>query len=92
MPIFRSYGTRLDLDVDRVKRERGGVSQLDPWLVWQLPSENPYPRDRELDTPELVIIREKNPETDPMFSAEHPAMQGIEELFFQLTGAIAPVA
>jgi len=81
----------LDLDVDRVKTQRGGVSQLIPWLVWQLPSENPYPRDRQLNTPELVIVREENPDTNPMFSPGHPAMQGITELFFQLTGAIAPV-
>lgn len=75
----------LDLDIDRVNRN----GQPFPWLVWQLASENPYPRDPVLDQPERVIIREENASVDPRFSG-HPATRGIDEMYFQFTGYVRP--
>lgn len=75
----------LDLDVDRVMREQ----QDFPWIVWQLSSENPYPRDATLDQPERVVIRDEKRDVDPLFSS-HPITDGIDELYFQYAGYIRP--
>ncbi len=71
----------LDLDIDQVQRG----NQSFPWIVWQLQSENPYPRDRALDAPERVIVRDESPNTDPRFG-NHPSTIGISELYFQYAG------
>ena len=75
----------LDLDVDRVMREK----QDFPWMVWQLSSENPYPRDPTLDQPERIVIRDENRDINALFSA-HPITEGIDELYFQYVGYIRP--
>ncbi len=79
----------LDLDVDRVRSSDQGTPVLIPYLVWQL-RENPYPRDSQLNLPELVLIRDEDPETNPRFG-DHPSTRGITELYFQLTGYIEPI-
>ncbi|MDG2185833.1 MAG: Gldg family protein [Mariniblastus sp.] len=84
----------LDLDVDRVMRqiqtsETAVVQQDFPWVVWQLSSENPYPRDSTLDEPERVVIRDENRDVDALFSS-HPVTEGIDELYFQYAGYIRP--
>lgn len=71
----------LDLDIDQSQR-RG---QAFPWVVWQLESENPYRRDRRLDQPERVIVKEENLES-PTKIGGHPAVTGITELYFQFAG------
>ncbi len=75
----------LDLDVDRVMREQ----QDFPWIVWQLSSENPYPRDSILDQPERVVVRDENSDINALFSS-HPVTDGIDELYFQYVGYIRP--
>lgn len=79
----------LDIDVDRVSTERNGEKLLIPYLVWQL-SDNPYPRDSQLNLAELVVIRDEDPATNPRFG-NHPSTRGISELYFQLTGYLEPI-
>ncbi len=83
----------LDLDVDFIRRQMpDGNSGKFPLIVWQLASENPYPRDNLLNqTPELVIVHESETDRDQRFSRENPATQGIDELYFQYTGNIKGV-
>jgi ABC-2 type transport system permease protein len=60
------------------------------YIVWQLPSENPYPRNNLLNQEERLIIHDRDPNRDPRFSTD-PATQGIDELYFQFSGYIQPV-
>ena len=76
----------LDLDIDRAKRQ----NQAFPWIVWQMESENPYPRDRRLDDKERVIVREENPSA-PTKIAGHPSTTGISELYFPFAGYLRPL-
>lgn len=81
----------LDLDVDRVRSapppEQTMVEQsaeYSGYIVWQMRSENPYPRNDILNQEERLIV------DDPPFS-EHPATQGIDELYFQFTGYLQQI-
>ena len=74
----------LDLDVDTVKRGE----QSSPWLVWQLKSENPYPRDPVLDVPGRIVVQEVRSDLDPLFSNKHPATRGITEICLQYPGYV----
>jgi ABC-2 type transport system permease protein len=90
----------LDMDVDRVTTTlKDGREQKISWIVWQN-ADNPYPANRRLDTPELVIVKNRDPD-DPRFSTTHPSTRGsqsgesqssgIDEMLFQYTGDLAPV-
>lgn len=82
----------LDLDLDRVNStNEAGQSELIPYLVWQLSSENPYPRDKSLDLPELLVIREEDASTNPRFSNAHGSTRGISELYFQYATYLEPI-
>ncbi len=79
----------LDLDIDRRQQTIQGQSITSPWLVWQAASENPYRLDQQLNRAgEMFVIRQMEGAGGSRFSDEHPAMKGIEELFFQFTGDI----
>ena len=87
----------LDLDVDRVRSQPPPgqsmvekVPEYSSYLVWQLPSENPYPRNNLLNQMERLIIHDRDPNRDPRFSS-HPATLGVDELYFQFAGYIQPV-
>ena len=77
----------IDLDTDYITRTRQEQTARFPYLVWQSPSANPYPRNQNLGKVGQLIIKEDNKEVDPRF-AEHPATLGIEELYFQFAGYI----
>jgi ABC-2 type transport system permease protein len=79
----------LDLDIDRRKMRLSADAELmSPWLVWQAASENPYRLDQTLNRAgEMFVIRQDGA-SGSKFLNEHPAMNGIEELFFQYTGDI----
>ncbi len=90
----------LEMDVDRVSMKLSdGRDQKIPWIVWQA-ADNPYPANSRLNTPELVIVKNRNPD-DPRFSTLHPATRGnsingsqtsgIDEVLFQYTGNLTPV-
>ena len=76
----------LDIDTDRVS---AGNGRYLPWIVWQPESFNPYPKDKRLSLPELVIVKEVDP-LNPSINRAHPATSRIDELFFQYTGYISP--
>jgi ABC-2 type transport system permease protein len=81
----------LELDVDHsLRRLEDGSSVKIPWIVWQLASENPYPRDSLLNQQEQIIVHDREQILDPRFSSTHPAtMEGrIDELYFQFAGNI----
>ena len=79
----------LDLDIDRRPVNLGDVTMNSPWLVWQAASENPYRLDQQLNRAgEMFVIRQLEGAPGSRFHPEHPAMDGIEELFFQFTGNI----
>ncbi|QEG24552.1 Gldg family protein [Mariniblastus fucicola] len=79
----------LDLDIDRRQQKIGNNTLTSPWLVWQAASENPYRLDQELNRAgEMFVIRQPEGSAGSRFDTEHPAMKGIEELFFQYTGDI----
>ena len=77
----------IDLDIDSVPRG----SQSSPWLVWQLPTSNPYTRDPVLSIPERIIIQESRGDIDPLFSKTHPSTRGITELYFQYAGYLRKI-
>ncbi len=77
----------LDIDTDYVTRTQGDQSYRFPYLVWQSPSENPYPRDKSLGRTAHMVILEDSPEVDPRFGL-HPSTQGINELYFRYAGYI----
>ena len=79
----------LDLDIDRRKTQVSADTEISsPWLVWQAASENPYRLDQTLNRAgEMFVIRQDGA-TGSKFLNDHPAMNGIEELFFQFTGNI----
>ena len=90
----------LDMDVDRVTTTmKDGRQQKISWIVWQA-ADNPYPANNRLNTPELVIVKTRDP-SEPKFSTTHPATRGgasdsdqasgINEVLFQFTGDLAPV-
>ncbi len=88
---LQSLWDALDLDVDFVQRQlEDGSSLKIPYILWQLSSENPYPRDSKLNQQEQIIIHDREQKLDPRFSATHPATQGIDELYFQFAGNIQP--
>ena len=81
----------LDLDIDRRPTRMGNQTMISPWLVWQAASENPYRLDQQLNQAgEIFVIRQLDGAKGSRFATkeESPAMSGIEELFFQLTGNI----
>jgi ABC-2 type transport system permease protein len=78
----------LDLDIDRRQGVLKGVSIMSPWLVWQSAAKNPYRLDQTLNRPGEMFVIRQDEGSQANFSAEHPAMTGIEELFFQFTGNI----
>lgn len=90
----------LDLEIDRGGRvdpqfaasiglpENRAV--LFPYLVWQLESENPYQRNRQLNGKQQIIVHDANSGTDTRFLSTHPATQGVDELYFQYAGYIKP--
>ena len=83
----------LDLDVDySVQRLESGSTVKIPWIVWQLASENPYPRDSQLNQQEQIIVHDREQNLDPRFSNSHPATMEdrINELYFQFAGNIQP--
>ena len=78
----------LDIDTDRVS---AGNGQYVPWVVWQPESFNPYPKDKRLNQPELMIVKQgKSPTL--AFHPTHPSTSGINELFFQYAGYVKPTA
>jgi ABC-2 type transport system permease protein len=80
----------LEMDVDRaIIRLQDGRDQRLSWIVWQT-AENPYPANSRLNTPELVIVKNRDPD-DPRFSPDHPSTREIDEVFFQFTGDFTPV-
>ncbi len=88
----------IDLDVDRQRIQfpagqpiPQGAPSYDSYIVWQPSAENPYRRNPGLMEPEQLIIHERDPRKDPMFSGTDPATQGIDELYLQFTGYIQPV-
>ena len=76
----------LDIDTDR---RSAGNGQFIPWVLWQPASYNPYPKDKRLSGPELVIIKQENP-SEQKFHDRHKATFGIDELFFQYAGYLKP--
>jgi ABC-2 type transport system permease protein len=100
--------TALEMDVDYGKRQiqipagaRQDIKPDDRWpyIVWQLASENPYPRNNMLMQKERLIIHDRDPNRDPRFSGVHPATgfregsdrKAIDELYFQFAGYIKPI-
>jgi ABC-2 type transport system permease protein len=80
----------LELDIDFIKQiAPDGREAFFPFVVWQV-GENPYPRDNSLTQPERVIVLDRAAKVDPLFSTEHPATRGIDELYFQYTGYLNP--
>ena len=71
----------LDLNIDQQTFQDATF----PYMVWQLESKNPYPRDPQLKSPYRVIVHEDDAIADPRFS-DHPITRGIDELYFQFTG------
>ncbi len=81
----------LDLYVDFVRGQLpDGSSGKFSYVIWQLASENPYPRDNLLNVPERIIVNDTDPGFDPRFSPSHPATRGIEQLYFQFAGDLQP--
>jgi ABC-2 type transport system permease protein len=83
----------LDIDYDFIERNVAPNQTVKfPWLIWKATA-NPYPRDPQLDTPELVIVRDDKQasELTTHFSTEHPATRGITELCFQYASYINAV-
>ena len=88
----------LDLDVDRIRRapptNQSMVQQMpdySSYLVWHIPSENPYRRDDVLNEPERLIIHDdRDPSRQPRFS-DHQATNGVDELYFQFAGYVQQV-
>ncbi len=79
----------LDLDIDRRTAQVGeGQSITSPWFVWQAASENPYRLDQTLNRAGEIFVIRQDEASGSKFSNTHPAMKGIEELFFQFTGNI----
>lgn len=75
----------LDVDFDFIERPIAPNQPVKfPWLIWKATA-NPYPRDSQLDTPELVIVRDDSEslELNSHFAPDHPATRGINELYFQ---------
>lgn len=60
-----------------------------PSIAWQLPETNPYKKNLVLAQPEHLVIKQDT-ERDARFSSEHPATRGIDELYFQYVGFMAP--
>ena len=58
-----------------------------PNVLWQL--NNPYPRNRELDLKELMVLRQDRP-TDQMFSNEELTTSEIRELYLPFPGHVEP--
>jgi len=80
----------LDLDIDRQLQRNGEQSLEIPFLVWQPESANPYgKRDTTLSRNlEMFALRQPNTAPGANYHEDHPAMQGIEEIFFQYAGNI----
>lgn len=76
----------LDIDTDR---QNAGNGRFLPWIVWQPISANPYPKDTRLNQQELVIISAGDSD-QPNFNPDHPASNGIDELFWQYAGYVKP--
>ena len=79
----------LDLDIDRRQEEIPGADvKLWPWLVWHSADVNHYKLDSRLNQPGEVFVVRETEGRGSRFHLDHPAMQGIEELFFQYAGYI----
>jgi ABC-2 type transport system permease protein len=76
----------LDLDIDRRQETIQGNKGTFPWLVWHSADVNLYKLDSRLNQPGEVFVIRETEGRGSRFSADHPAMQGIEELFFQYAG------
>ena len=77
----------LDIDIDFSRTGlNNGTTARSPFIVWQMASENPYPRDNMLSQPERLIVREVDRSIDPRFSLTHNSTEGINELYFQFAG------
>lgn len=68
----------LEIKVDKFQIR----DQWWPNLVWKLRSDNPYPRDPSLDSPEVMIVSDREG-GGHRISRDHPATEGITELCFQ---------
>ena len=86
----------LDLDIDRVRcppPPGQPLVQKSPeyssYIVWQLPSKNPYPRNSTLNEMERLIVKNE-PNLESRFS-ENEATQGVDELYFQYAGYLQQV-
>ena len=66
------------------------LNQYSTFLVWQMASENPYKRDRQLNLEEHLVVSEDLGQ-DPRFHSEHNATKGIQELYMRGTGYIQQV-
>jgi len=81
----------LDLEVDFVRPTMpDGRTATFPYIVWQLPSENPYPRDNSLNQPARIVVHDRAGRLESNFASNQPATRGIDELYFQATGYLKP--
>ncbi|MEM7783561.1 MAG: Gldg family protein [Planctomycetota bacterium] len=93
---IQNLWSALELEMDFSRRNIPNVSSQQlpdnrwPYLVWQLASENPYPRNPVMNQKERLVVHERDPGTDPRFSGVHSATQFIDELYFQFAGYIKP--
>ncbi len=99
-------GTAFPRGMDRLGRESGDIQklwnalgifilankiqgQLNPSIIWKI--DNPYKRSRQLDVPELFILRDDNEATRTISDVD-PATKGIIEIYFPYPGQIDKTA
>ena len=91
--VIQELWDAIDLDVDRKQLAKPStvnpnqrVADKDAFIVWQMSSNNPYPRNSVLNQRERLIVSDGQ----GYFSPEHPATSGVNELYFQYCGYIQP--
>ena len=87
-PRVRAIGLYLEGIVDRptTVNPNQRVAEKDGFIVWQMSSNNPYPRNSILNQRERLIVSDGQ----GYFSPEHPATSGVNELYFQYSGYLQP--
>ncbi len=75
----------LDLNIDRIKRQQIWF----PTLLSRAAS-NPYKRDRSLELPERLVIRDEEIALSDKKFADHPVTRGITEIEMDFAAAITP--
>jgi len=91
--VIQNLWDAIDLDVDHKPIARPTtvnpnqrVAEKDGFIVWQMSSNNPYPRNSILNQRERLIVSDGQ----GYFSPEHPATSGVNELYFQYSGYLQP--